>query len=352
MLDPTIRKPGSEIWIEFNTQYEDDFVFQRFVVNPPDNAIVEKVNYYDNPWTSKVILDQVERDQREKDPDFANKWLGEPCRVGGRIYPQFNPALDPVGNVRDFPWELVRTKGNCIMSIDPHAHYYPFCIWLTILPKNDRHRWPDDYYKWVYAEWPTFELLGGYYSDFRKEKQYHGDLSELAKEILRCDGKSDHGLTMFERGIDPRFAAGSGSWSWSSSTEGIVNLFRKPENGGLDFVLPQCKILDCQKDVIRSDLTWQSMSERSAWNEPSLYVAPWCKNMIQMMSSHRTEEGTEKEDERYKEGSDCLKIAYALLDGWKYKDPITRKPPQREGEIVHSNIMAGSGLYGSDTWMA
>ena len=47
ILNPTIRKENSEIWIIFNPNHLSDFVFQRFVVKPPENTVVQKINYLD-----------------------------------------------------------------------------------------------------------------------------------------------------------------------------------------------------------------------------------------------------------------------------------------------------------------
>ena len=48
ILIPTIRKEGSEIWITFNPDREEDATYQRFVKNTPPNSIIELVNYYEN----------------------------------------------------------------------------------------------------------------------------------------------------------------------------------------------------------------------------------------------------------------------------------------------------------------
>ena len=55
ILIPTIRKPDSEIWVSFNPNIDTDDTYQRFVVEPPDNAKVVKVNYTDNPWFPEVL---------------------------------------------------------------------------------------------------------------------------------------------------------------------------------------------------------------------------------------------------------------------------------------------------------
>ena len=40
VLIPTIRKEQSEIWVTFNPELESDETYQRFVISPPDHAIV------------------------------------------------------------------------------------------------------------------------------------------------------------------------------------------------------------------------------------------------------------------------------------------------------------------------
>jgi len=77
-LVPTIRKPGSEIWISYNPDQETDPVHQ-LAMNPPEGSIVRKVNYYDNPWFPAEL--ELERKWMQRtDPDaYAHIWEGE-CR--------------------------------------------------------------------------------------------------------------------------------------------------------------------------------------------------------------------------------------------------------------------------------
>lgn len=80
VLIPTIRKAGSEIWVNFNPDLEDDPTYQRFVVAPPPNAWVAKVSGADNPWfpeelaTERAYLYAV-------DPDAAAHVWGGECRT-------------------------------------------------------------------------------------------------------------------------------------------------------------------------------------------------------------------------------------------------------------------------------
>ena len=57
ILIPTIRKPGSEIWVGFNPDLKTDPTYKRFVLNPPPGARVVNVNWRDNPWISKESRD-------------------------------------------------------------------------------------------------------------------------------------------------------------------------------------------------------------------------------------------------------------------------------------------------------
>jgi phage terminase large subunit len=77
-IEPTIRKEGSEIWVIFNPRLATDFAYQRFVVNPPDNAIVRKINYDENPFCSDTFLETVERTKREDAEAYEHVYLGVP----------------------------------------------------------------------------------------------------------------------------------------------------------------------------------------------------------------------------------------------------------------------------------
>lgn len=86
-LIPTIRKDGSEIWISFNPSLEADETYQRFVVSPPTGAIVQKINWADNPWFPDVLRQEME-DLKAKDYDaYLNVWEGH-CKqtLDGAIY--------------------------------------------------------------------------------------------------------------------------------------------------------------------------------------------------------------------------------------------------------------------------
>lgn len=78
ILEPTIRKEGSEIWISFNPKLMTDFIYQRFIVNPPPSTRIRLINYPENPFLSetmrKVIQAKLDEDQEEHD----HVYLGVP----------------------------------------------------------------------------------------------------------------------------------------------------------------------------------------------------------------------------------------------------------------------------------
>jgi len=88
-LIPTIRKEGSEIWVTFNPELESDETYQRFVLKPPEGAVVQKINWNDNPWFPEVLA--LEKDAlKSRDPSaYQTVWEGL-CRltVDGAIFAQ------------------------------------------------------------------------------------------------------------------------------------------------------------------------------------------------------------------------------------------------------------------------
>lgn len=77
ILDPTIRKPNSEIWISFNPRYTNDIIYNTFITNTNENAIVVKVNWQDNKHFPKEL--QLQKDAMAKnDADlYLHIWEGE-----------------------------------------------------------------------------------------------------------------------------------------------------------------------------------------------------------------------------------------------------------------------------------
>ena len=89
-LIPTVRKPGSEIWVSFNPLDEMDATYQRFVVNAPKNSVVIKVNWPDNPWFPEVLNEERLECQRTNKRLYEHIWQGN-CWADkdGAYYPSY-----------------------------------------------------------------------------------------------------------------------------------------------------------------------------------------------------------------------------------------------------------------------
>ena len=78
ILEPTIRKAGSQIWVIFNPKLATDFAYKRFVLNPPPNTVVRQINYDENPFLSQTMRDIIEAAKAEDYDEFAHIYLGVP----------------------------------------------------------------------------------------------------------------------------------------------------------------------------------------------------------------------------------------------------------------------------------
>ena len=123
-LIPTVRKKGSEIWVSFNPNDEMDDTYQRFVVNPPPNAYVKKVNYNQNPW----FPEELEKERlylKDKNEDLYNHvWEGEVLsNRDGAYYAKFIPndqiidfKVEPNIPVDSY-WDLGVSDSTCIWLV-------------------------------------------------------------------------------------------------------------------------------------------------------------------------------------------------------------------------------------------
>ena len=187
VLRPTIRKPGSEIWITFNPELESDVTYQMFVVDPPTGAVVVQMNYLDNPWFTEK-LEQERIDCQTKQPkDYDNIWLGKckPAVVGAIYYDEMEAALDEgrLGNapydprlkvhvVVDLGWNdamsiiMVQKTGSELRVIDYIEDSHKKLDWYSQELKERRYNWGrlylphDGYSEDVKAE-SAYKILKG-----------------------------------------------------------------------------------------------------------------------------------------------------------------------------------------------
>jgi len=106
ILIPTIRAPGSEIWLSFNPELDTDIVFQRFVATKRDDCTAVLMNWRDNPWFADVLNEERLFSQRNAPDDYDTIWEGK-CRptVVGAIYANEVRALQEEGRFRPLQYD-------------------------------------------------------------------------------------------------------------------------------------------------------------------------------------------------------------------------------------------------------
>ena len=106
VLVPTIRKADSEIWISFNPELPTDETWKRFVINPPENAVVQKINWSDNPYFPEV-LDLERRALQGRDIQaYNNVWEGIPRQtVDGAIFAKEVTMAELEGRICNVPYD-------------------------------------------------------------------------------------------------------------------------------------------------------------------------------------------------------------------------------------------------------
>lgn len=133
---PTIfRTAGAEVWISFNPDLDTGEVWQRFVVNPPEGAVVVEMNWRDAAacgWWTEEMERLRQYDLVHSRAEYDNIWEGKPAVVlAGAIYASevvdmitesrfrpipYDPKL-PVHRVWDLGWNDLMC---CIMVQKPH----------------------------------------------------------------------------------------------------------------------------------------------------------------------------------------------------------------------------------------
>ncbi len=106
VLIPTIRREGSEIWITFNPDLEEDEVYRRFVLNTPPGTFLRKVNWYDNPWFPDVLNEERLLCKRTNPTEYEWIWEGE-CRkcIDGAVYAKEVAEAQESGRICSVPYD-------------------------------------------------------------------------------------------------------------------------------------------------------------------------------------------------------------------------------------------------------
>jgi phage terminase large subunit len=96
LLRPTIRAVGSEIWASWNPRRKSDAIDEFFRVKKPDNAVIVKVNWRDNPWFPRELEEERQLDLKLYPDRYDHIWEGEYARALRAGLGNLNKAISGV----------------------------------------------------------------------------------------------------------------------------------------------------------------------------------------------------------------------------------------------------------------
>jgi len=105
ILIPTIRKEGSEIWLTWNPELDNDPTWVRFVEQPPEGTVHIEINWRDNPWFTRSMNEKRLHDERTlKTYEYEWIWEGK-CKpaITGAIYADEMAEMFAKRRITDVP---------------------------------------------------------------------------------------------------------------------------------------------------------------------------------------------------------------------------------------------------------
>ncbi len=107
-LTPSIRGKnskgeGSIIIISYNPETINDPVHLRFIANEQPRSYICHINYLDNPYCPKEIIEEAEALKKFKPDDYKRIWLGIPDDISARAVVKYfsNENITPVSYLPD-----------------------------------------------------------------------------------------------------------------------------------------------------------------------------------------------------------------------------------------------------------
>lgn len=167
ILLPTIREENAEVWVSFNPDMDTDDTWERFIVHPPEGAVVIKVNWSDNKWFPAILDKQRQHTLKFYPDDYDNIWEGK-CRtvVAGAIYAReviamvesqrfskvpYDPRF-PVHRIWDLGWNdamsiiMVQKPAPSTLNVVNYLEgsFLTYAQWISIM-RTLGYLWGDDW---------------------------------------------------------------------------------------------------------------------------------------------------------------------------------------------------------------
>jgi phage terminase large subunit len=137
LLRPTIRKPGSQLWFDWNPDQPTDPVDVLLRgESPPPGTIVVEANYTDNPWFPPELQAEMEYDRGRDVDKYKHVWLGGyQSNSEARVFKNWRIAefdIDPA-------W-ILRQGADWGFSVDPSVLVQCAIVGRTLYVINEAYQ--------------------------------------------------------------------------------------------------------------------------------------------------------------------------------------------------------------------
>ena len=211
LLDPTLRKDGSELWFSWNPRNETDAVEQLFTNN--NQAKVVHVNYLDNPFCQEAMFTLADHAKQSDYERYNHVWLGD--------YEKYNEAQIFYDKWKIEDFVVADNWGNPYFGVDFGFRPDPL-VAVKCWVYNDN----------LYIEKEAY----GVGVEIDKTKEFICDtIPEFDKYISRADSAEPKTISYLQRNGLPRM---EGVKKWPNSIAEGVRFIR-----GFNSVIihPSCK---------------------------------------------------------------------------------------------------------------
>lgn len=212
-LIPTIRKPGSEIWLSFNPISADDPT-NRFIESPPPDAYVRKVNFDENPYFPDVLRAEMEYDKEHDFEKYLHVWEGYPLTISDAQIFKGRYVVEPVPEQLHTQATRLFFGADFGFSRDPNTLIRCFIIDRTL-----------------YIDYEAY----GVGVELDEMPQLYDSIPESRKWIIKADSARPETISYLKNRCGFRIEAAK---KWAGSIEDGISYLKSFERIVID---PRCK---------------------------------------------------------------------------------------------------------------
>ncbi len=270
-----------------------------------------------NFWTEDnvFVVEDGWRKKLEGRPmsEVMARAYGEPVKSAVTVFPKFREEVNVMKRHEDLPWLREGGVGEgyrrtCYQGIDGAGARNWFMLWVAV---DEGGVW------WVYDEWPRVDELGEWAEGGSEAGGVKGPaqqslgygFNDYVKLVREREGKHGEGSEVFERYLDPRFAA-----TERQVESGVSTPQQELAARGLYCRSAPGVNEDAGLQEINTLLEWDETKQRDILtNSPRLFISPRCGNLIFAMKEYTASRG---KDEPTKDPVDVLRYLAVAKIGY------------------------------------